>query len=88
MERTNVPNACRIRATGLGQWLDDRGIKYVWLAGKIGISKTQMSGIISGRLNVNPEHAERVCETLGVPFFTAFECTKEGISRPVGGRSF
>jgi len=76
MERTIDVRRRHIRATGLRDILDGRGTKYVWVARQLGVSKPHFSGIVAGRVNVNPVHAERICELLGVPFFAAFEFTE------------
>lgn len=72
MNDTRVRKTIAIRATGLRSILDDRGIRYVWLARKAGISKSHMSHVIAGQVNVNPAHAELICAALDVPFSVAF----------------
>lgn len=83
MERTTVSRQPVIRATGLRDILDGRGLKHVWVARNVGVSKPHFSGIVAGRVNVNPVHAERICELLAVPFFLAFEFTEKSESAEV-----
>lgn len=63
----------RVRATGLRQCLDERGIKYSFVARKIGLWPSGMTGLLQGTRTINKAQADQVCELVGVPFFVAFE---------------
>jgi len=52
--------------------IDERGLKHVWLADRLGISRQHLSNILAGRRSVTVERAERMRELVGVPFFVAF----------------
>ena len=72
--RDNVlsPGKQRVRATGLRQCLDERGIKYSFVARKIGLWPSGMTGLLQGTRTISKDQAEQVCELVGVPFFVAF----------------
>lgn len=72
--RNNILSATtqRARATGLRQCLDDRGIKYSFVARKLGIWPAAMTAVLQGTRTLRKEQAEFVCELIGVPFFSAF----------------
>lgn len=63
----------KVKATGLRQCLDDRGIKYSWAARKVGIWPARMTGVLQGTRLLERERAEQMCELIGVPFFVAFD---------------
>jgi len=67
----------RYLATNLGVVLQDRGIKLVWLARKLGISRGQMSHIIKRERSVDPDTAQRIADVLAVPLFLLFEFSTE-----------
>lgn len=67
----------RVRATGLRQCLDDRGIKYSFVARKLGIWPAGMTAVLKGTRTLSRRQAEYVCELVGVPFFVAFESSDE-----------
>lgn len=62
----------RVRATGLRQCLDERGIKYSFVARKIGLWPSGMTALLQGSRTISKTQADVVCELVGVPFFVAF----------------
>lgn len=63
----------RVKANGLREQLDARGIKQVWVAQQVGISAPQMSGVLSGHRTIRAETAVQISELLGIPFCLAFK---------------
>lgn len=71
----------KVRATGLRRCLDERGIKYSFVARKVGIWPARMTGVLQGTRLLERDRAERMCELIGVPFFVAFDSLDESDTR-------
>lgn len=63
----------RYSSENLGDVLRQQGRKARWLAGQIGVSESLISMVISGSRTLGREHAERVADILGEPFFVLFK---------------
>jgi plasmid maintenance system antidote protein VapI len=52
--------------TKLRTFLDERGLRYIWVAERLGISKSHLGHIMDGRRPLNPTLAERIGELFDV----------------------
>ena len=53
--------------------LKDKGFTGVWLASKIGITRPNMSNIVSGKSKPSLDTLERIADALNVPITELFE---------------
>lgn len=72
----------RVRATGLRQCLDERGIKYSFVGRRIGLWPSGMTALLQGTRTISKSQAEQVCELVGVPFFLAFAIDQDMDTTP------
>ena len=48
------------------KYLDEKGIKYTYIADKLGLSKSVVSAMLSGRRVINAEEFVSICNVLNV----------------------
>lgn len=56
--------------TKLRSFLDERGIRYVWVAGRLGITKAHLHQVMEGNRPLTERHANALAEIFGVPAST------------------
>jgi transcriptional regulator with XRE-family HTH domain len=64
----NVP--VRERTTPLRQYLDANGIRYGWVAKKLGITASYLTHLLNGRDALPVKHAETLSTLFDVPIET------------------
>ena len=57
----------------LKEIMDERGLKQIWLADKIGIDRSTLSSVIANRKETNLETAMRIAHTLDLKMEDIFE---------------
>jgi plasmid maintenance system antidote protein VapI len=65
MKRKEKTNATMAKIT---DHMKERGLKYTWLCGKIGISNSHFTNIKKGSKRLTPEINDRINKALGTSF--------------------
>lgn len=58
---------------GLRAAIDDRGLKYSWVADRIGVSRPMFSMVLSGERRLAFDRARQLAALLGADFFSLFD---------------
>ena len=61
----------------LKEIMDERGLKQIWLAEKIGIDRSTLSSVIANRKGTNLETAMRIAHVLDLKMEDIFELVNE-----------
>ena len=57
-------------ASGLRDFLDARGVRYIWVAGRLGITPSHLNRLMSRERPLTPKNAAKLAEIFGVPAST------------------
>lgn len=63
--------------TRLREFLDERGIRYIFVADKLGVTPGHVTRLLDGTRPVTAENAQRLSEVFGVPPTTFLESEAE-----------
>lgn len=58
---------------GLRAALDDRGLRYSWVAERIGVSRPFFSMVLGGERKLGVERARHLADLIGADFFSLFD---------------
>lgn len=66
-----------MRGIMIKKYLDENGIKYTFLAEKLGISMNILSPILNGKRKISADEYIEICRVLGLPleFFASKDMT-------------
>lgn len=81
MKHNSLTPQRRYRATNLASVLDNRGIKRLWLANRIGVSGGHIANVLYGKRTVTRQVGERIADAVQVPFDLIFEFSDEHAKR-------
>lgn len=62
---------------GLRAAIDDRGLKYSWVADRIGVSRPMFSMVLSGERRLAFDRARLLSALLGADFFSLFDASSD-----------
>lgn len=58
--------------------IDARGLRYSWVAERIGVSRPMFSMVLSGERRLAIERARNLAELIGADFFSLFDTSNAG----------
>lgn len=67
----------RYLATNLGAVMAQQGRQNVWLAERLGVSRSFITMVINGRRTISGELASKIASTFDLPLFLLFELSGE-----------
>lgn len=62
-----MSNCVALHGKTIREMLDARGIKYSWVADRLGISPSLMTRVMQGKAHLTPERRRRLAELLQIP---------------------
>lgn len=65
------------RATNLEAVINERGLRFDWVAKQSKVSKSHLSMMMNGKRGASEAVATRIAETLGIPLFLLFDLSYE-----------
>jgi plasmid maintenance system antidote protein VapI len=67
----------RYLATNLGAVMEKQGRQNVWLAERLGVSRSFITMVISGQRTISGELADKISGIFDIPLFLLFELSRE-----------